>query len=283
MSKKINKKKDTRENEVEDFYESDEFVNSEEYDNSDQSESSDSDYSQSGGDGDELEVDEADNEADNEVDDEVDDEVGDDEVGDDESSDEVDDDEVGDDNEVGDDEVVDDNVGDDVDSKSANMTKSCYLKNLNKDFIVMDEDDSNIYGKMEYKKIPDNERETDPIMTYYEMVRIIGLRAQQFDFGAKPLIKGIEGMHTAKMAYLELIAKMTPFIIRRPLPGKKYEDWRIDELEIIRQINDKYFVPDNFDMASLMKYTSKLNSTTSSNNKFNDNYKTKNKSKKNNK
>lgn len=132
-------------------------------------------------------------------------------------------------------------------------TKACYIKKLNKDFIVLDDDDSNIYGKIEHKKISDEDRITDPSMTYYEMVRIIGTRAQQFNFGAQPLVKGLDGLHPAKMAYLELSAKMTPFIIRRLLPSKKYEDWRIDELEIIHKISDKFFVPDNFDYDSLMK------------------------------
>lgn len=138
-------------------------------------------------------------------------------------------------------------------------SKPCHVKNLNKDFIVLDEDDSNMYGKMEYKKIPDAERESDSVMTYYEMVRIIGTRAQQFNFGAEPLVKGLEGLHPAKMAYLELIAKMTPFIIRRHLPGKKYEEWRIDELDIIHTITDDFFVPEKFDWDALMKQANELN------------------------
>jgi DNA-directed RNA polymerase subunit K/omega len=139
--------------------------------------------------------------------------------------------------------------------------KTCHMKNLNKDFFVLDEDDSNMYGKMEYKRIADNDRESDPTMTYYEMVRIIGTRAQQFNFGAEPLVKGLDGIHPAKMAYVELIAKMTPYIIRRHLPGKRYEEWRIDELEIIHVITDDFFVPENFDWDALMKQANEYNST----------------------
>ena len=131
--------------------------------------------------------------------------------------------------------------------------KVCHLKNLNKDFMVLDEDDSNMYGKMEYKRVTDADRETDPIMTHYEMVRIIGVRAQQFNFGAEPLVKGLEGMHPAKMATVELLSKMTPFIIRRRLPGKKYEEWKVHELEMIHEITDDFFIPENFDWNSLMK------------------------------
>lgn len=127
------------------------------------------------------------------------------------------------------------------------VAKICHMKNLNKDFVVPDEDESLSYEKSEYKKIEDADRITDPIMTYYEMVRIIGTRAQQFNLGAEPLVEGLDKLHAAKMAYLELIAKMTPFIIRRYLPGKKYEEWKIDELQIIHQIDNDFFVPDNFD------------------------------------
>lgn len=138
-------------------------------------------------------------------------------------------------------------------------TKPCHMKNLNKDFIVLDEDDSSLYSKMEYKKIADEDRETDPVMTYYEMVRIIGTRAQQFNFGAEPLVKGLDGLHPARMAYLELVAKMTPYIIRRHLPSKKYEEWKISELEIIHQISDSFFVPEKFDWAALMKQANEFN------------------------
>jgi DNA-directed RNA polymerase subunit K/omega len=134
-------------------------------------------------------------------------------------------------------------------------SKECYLKN--KDFVPADEDDSTTYGKLEYRKILNENRESDPIMTFYEMVRIIGTRAQQFNFGAEPLVKGLEGLHPAKMAYLELVAKMTPFIIRRHLPGKLYEEWRVDELEIVHVITDEFFIPEKFDWDQLMELEKK--------------------------
>lgn len=136
-------------------------------------------------------------------------------------------------------------------------TKVCHMKNLKKDAIVLDEDDSNMYGKMEYKRIPNEERVSDPIMTYYEIVRIIGTRAQQFNLGAEPLVQGIDHFPPPQMAYIELMAKMTPFIIRRHLPGKKYEDWRIDELEIIHTISDDFFVPGKLDWEHLLTTSSK--------------------------
>lgn len=146
---------------------------------------------------------------------------------------------------------VDEELGDEV--VNENETGQCYMKNLDKDFIVLDDDDSNMYSKMEFKKVDASDRITDPVMTYYEMVRIIGTRAQQFNFGAEPLVKGLDQLHPAKMAYVELKAHMTPYIIRRPLPNKLYEEWRVDELTIIHEIKDEFFVPSGFDMNSIKK------------------------------
>lgn len=150
----------------------------------------------------------------------------------------------------------DDGAGDDA---YVGESKVCYAKNLDKDILVLDEDDSNMYGQMEYKKIADADRISDENLTYYEMVRIIGTRAQQFNSGAPPLCKNLDQMHPAKMAYVELTLKMTPYIIRRHLPGKKYEEWRIDELEQIHEISDDFFVPENINWDLLMKEAAKIN------------------------
>lgn len=168
-----------------------------------------------------------------------------------------------------------DEINEDGDESYPTESRTCHLKNLknlNKDFIVLDEDDSHMYGKMEYKRVKDVDRISDPIMTYYEMTRIIGTRAQQFNFGAEPLVNGLDGLHPAKMAYIELISKMTPYIIRRHMPGKKYEEWWIEELDIIHVITDDFFVPENFDWDALMSQANKLkkknneNSSTSDSN-----------------
>jgi DNA-directed RNA polymerase subunit K/omega len=137
-------------------------------------------------------------------------------------------------------------------------TKSCHLKNLDKDFIVLDEDNSNFYANMEYTRVKDEDRISDPIMTYYEMVRVIGTRAQQFNYDAPPLVSGIEDLPPPQMAYIELKAKQTPFIIRRHLPGKLYEEWKIEELEIVHEIDDEFFVPENFDWKLFMKQLNKI-------------------------
>lgn len=146
-----------------------------------------------------------------------------------------------------------DDDGNNFDVETAADTKACYLKNLNKDMLVLDEDDSSMYATMEPIIVAPENRESDPIMTYYEMVRVIGVRAKQFDYGAEPLVRGLTNMHSAKMAFVELMAGMTPFILRRRLPGKRLELWRIDELDIIHPITDPFFVPENFDWVGLFK------------------------------
>lgn len=132
-------------------------------------------------------------------------------------------------------------------------SKKCYMKNLDKDFVVSGEDDSHLYGKMKWIRIPDEDRITDAVMTYYEMTRVIGTRAQQFNLGAPPLVEGIDDLNPPKMAYVELLAKQTPYIIRRFLPGKLFEDWKISELDIIHVISDDHFVPRDIDWEAILK------------------------------
>lgn len=101
--------------------------------------------------------------------------------------------------------------------------------------------------------VPASQRQTKNTMTRYEMVRILGVRSQQFAQGAPPLIDGVQGLTPSRMAYLELLARKTPFIIRRPLPHKKYELWRVDELELHHVVEDPFFVPENFDREAFLK------------------------------
>lgn len=186
---------------------------------------------------------------------EHDDSEEDDETGDEDDVDEEDVDEE----EIEGDDGVDGEDGDE-DANFGGESKTCYLKKVDRDIIVLDEDDSTKYGKLEYKKIPDDKRISDPVMTYYEMTRVIGVRAQQFNFGAKILLQDVPNIHPAKKAYLELLAGMTPYIIRRHFPGKRYEEWRIDELEIIHEITDEFFVPKNFDPESFIRQNKKSKS-----------------------
>ncbi len=81
-------------------------------------------------------------------------------------------------------------------------------------------------------RVPDEDRITLNKLTKYEMVRILGIRAQQISVGAKSLVKNIEGKSPVEIAIYELKNKMTPFKIKRPLPNNTYEIWKIKELEV---------------------------------------------------
>jgi DNA-directed RNA polymerase subunit K/omega len=75
---------------------------------------------------------------------------------------------------------------------------------------------------------------TIPFLTKYEKAKIIGQRAKQIEFGAKPFIKVPENIiDSYVIAELELQQKIIPFIIRRPLPGGGCEFWNLKDLEII--------------------------------------------------
>lgn len=149
----------------------------------------------------------------------------------------------GDEEEEEDDDEEED-TDDDLIPKKEKRSSVCYQKDLNNPEVLAF-DQSKIFAEREYDRVPDNERITSNIMTIYEIVRVLGVRAQQFNLGAKPLIQGVDHLPPPKMAYIELMSKQTPFIIRRYMPQKKYEEWKIEELEIDYQLDDPLFVPDS--------------------------------------
>jgi DNA-directed RNA polymerase subunit K/omega len=151
-------------------------------------------------------------------------------------------------------EMEDEKKKEEKECLSYEEVKVCHSKDLRKMSV---RENPSFYENLEYKKIPDNERITDPIMTYYEIVRILGVRTQQLNRGAPPFIDNTEELTNPQIAYLELISKMVPYIIRRYLPGKLYEDVSVKELEIIHQIHDPYYVPENFDYDNFIKQVKK--------------------------
>ena len=80
--------------------------------------------------------------------------------------------------------------------------------------------------------IENKQKQTIPFLTKYEKARVLGIRARQISSGATPLVntKGLE--FPKDIALKELYEKKLPFIIRRPLPNGKYEDWTLDELRL---------------------------------------------------
>ena len=73
---------------------------------------------------------------------------------------------------------------------------------------------------------------TSPFLTKFERAKVIGIRAQMLASGAEPMISPAFPEECYDIAVLELKAKKIPLIIRRYLPNKKFEDWRLEDLII---------------------------------------------------
>ena len=76
------------------------------------------------------------------------------------------------------------------------------------------------------------ERITRPILTKYEKTLILGHRAQQILNNSHILvnIEKLKDKNPLEIARKELKEGLIPFIIRRPLPNGRFEDWKCSEL-----------------------------------------------------
>ena len=82
--------------------------------------------------------------------------------------------------------------------------------------------------------IIDDLHKTIPILTKYELTKVLGQRIKQLNAGAKPFVENISGiLDNYFIAKTELEKKKIPFIIRRPLPNKTSEYWNLKDLEIL--------------------------------------------------
>ena len=82
--------------------------------------------------------------------------------------------------------------------------------------------------------IIDKLHRTIPFLTKYEKSRILGQRAKQINSGAYPFVKVPENVIDGYIiAELELKQQRIPFIIRRPLPNRGSEYWKVKDLEDI--------------------------------------------------
>lgn len=75
-------------------------------------------------------------------------------------------------------------------------------------------------------------RTTTRYMTKYERARILGTRALQLSMGAPPTVEVGTLTDPLDIAMKELQAKKVPIIVRRYLPDRSYEDWKVAELII---------------------------------------------------
>ena len=119
------------------------------------------------------------------------------------------------------------NIDSDTESKDCEVEK-------------MIQDDMEYFNQDDSSELPpeDNtiylekdDRITNPRLTRYEMVRIIGERTKQLTMGAKPLVKNYQELEYEEVAIEELKHNMIPFKIKRPLPNNKIEIWELKELD----------------------------------------------------
>ena len=75
---------------------------------------------------------------------------------------------------------------------------------------------------------------TRNFMTVYEKVKVVGLRAEQLQRGAKPYVDfSHDHFDPVKIATAELNARKLPFMICRTLPNGEKEYWRLEDLIIL--------------------------------------------------
>jgi DNA-directed RNA polymerases I, II, and III subunit RPABC2 len=93
------------------------------------------------------------------------------------------------------------------------------------------------------KEVPLEERRTTKFLTKFEKARILGTRALQIRFlflffkisfsMNAPVMVELQGeTDPLEIAMKELREGKIPIIIRRYLPDKSYEDWKVNELII---------------------------------------------------
>jgi len=74
-------------------------------------------------------------------------------------------------------------------------------------------------------------RVTTRFITKFEKARVLGVRATQISMGAPVMIDLTNETDPLEIALKEMLERKSPLIIRRILPGgKKYEDWKVNEL-----------------------------------------------------
>jgi DNA-directed RNA polymerase subunit K/omega len=118
------------------------------------------------------------------------------------------------------------------DTKNENNDQNCLYQSTNllsdeEEIIYVSEEDNN-----NEQQVDDEDRISEPIMTKYEIARILGFRTKQISLGSKKFLKDVDHLEIPEIARLEIKHKMVPLKIKRPLPNNKYEIWKVSELEI---------------------------------------------------
>lgn len=91
---------------------------------------------------------------------------------------------------------------------------------------------------LKYPIVPDSKRITEKALTKYEAVRLLAIRTTHISEGAEPMVDVPDDMDPLDVAILEILHKVIPLIILRPLPNGKYERWKITDFT---EINENFF------------------------------------------
>lgn len=84
--------------------------------------------------------------------------------------------------------------------------------------------------QFEEKEVPVKDRKTTRYLTKFERARVLGTRALQISMNAPVMVEIQNETDPLEIATKELLAGKIPIIIRRYLPDKSYEDWKVSEL-----------------------------------------------------
>ena len=78
-----------------------------------------------------------------------------------------------------------------------------------------------------------SKNKTRNILSKYEKVKIIGLRTEQLQRGAEPVINWTKEFDPHSIAIEELKQKKIPFMICRRLPDNTKEYYKLDDMIIL--------------------------------------------------
>jgi len=75
------------------------------------------------------------------------------------------------------------------------------------------------------------DRKSDPYLTKYEYTRVRGVRLQQLASGCPPFVLLPKHVNSIEEIFeMEFQQKRLPYLIRRPMPGGKFEYWKLKDL-----------------------------------------------------
>ena len=80
----------------------------------------------------------------------------------------------------------------------------------------------------------DTHHKSQPFLSIYEKTKILSFRSNQLAQGARPYITIPDHItNVLEIAKLELAQRRLPYIVKRPMPDRTFEYWRLSDLMII--------------------------------------------------